>query len=400
MTLQKTNNRDELINQALADMDQIESIILNVSELTASVSQEFSNIGSSVRDFGYGVSGFLQDNRKYLFKDKGNAELASLATEVASEVIGGAISFFGDLYSDYKRGKQMAKLLVLKQEIATEKIETMEYTLGAMKKNIGIFQQVVNEYIKAEYNTNELFNSELSQKHIESMALAMHQYKKATFLLMISQYMVDEYNAWLSGKHSSKTIYPCGDVITKYIVYTILYPEEKSALNGNKSSKELINEDAKLYLHTNDMDKVSGRFLYLIIDDQLLSKLLYDIRNKNLLDFITGSSTLTRILDKKEPYQIAKASQRELINLEDTQAGDRAYTIYRISIFSVAAFVAINYYSSFGWWFLPLVFLIYWFVFRLIGKAAYENFKEENEAAIKKEKSKLKDGLYRIIDPK
>ena len=120
-TAVQPQSKDELLNNALMEMEEIEQSVLSISQMSSQVSEQFSEIGNTVKNFGYGVSDFITKNRKSLFNNKEDAEFASDITEIASDLLGGAIDFVGGIFSDYKKGKQLKKLLIAKQEIANAK---------------------------------------------------------------------------------------------------------------------------------------------------------------------------------------------------------------------------------------------------------------------------------------
>lgn len=397
-TAVQPQSKDELLNNALMEMEEIEQSVLSISQMSSQVSEQFSEIGNTVKNFGYGVSDFITKNRKSLFNNKEDAEFASDITEIASDLLGGAIDFVGGIFSDYKKGKQLKKLLIAKQEIANAKIQTVEKLFKQMERNIKLFQTVVFEYINAEYSIDELKDSTIQRKHFDTMMQAMQQYKKAAFLFLITQFMLAEYNAWIAGNQNSLSKYPDERVLHGHILYNVLYPPISSFRKSEeKTSNKLINEDMYTYLIRNDAESISGRFLFFMIDEQLTSKFLLDTDRYAFMRISLGSEMSRSILKKNEAFKESQANYYELERLEDQSSADIIYYIYRTVIFLMIAFYGYLNYENHGWWFIPTVVLGYWFIPRKLGIAIYHNYKRNMATAISNCKKNLSNRLRELL---
>lgn len=390
--------KDDVINKALLEMEEIEESVLLISEMSGQVSEQFSKIGNTVKNFGQDISGFITDNRKSLFNNKEDAEFAATIAELGAEAIGSAINFVGGLFSDYKRNKQLKKLLIAKQQIANDKIKVVSMLFKKMEHNINIFHTLVIEYVNAEYDIEELKDGLIQSKHFDTMRQAMEQYKKAALLFFLTQFMLAEYNAWLGGEQESGYKYPDESILHGHILYTTLYPPIKSYNKSeDKSSDKLIAEELYTYLIRSDAKYISGRFLFLIIDEKLTSKYLLETDKYAFMRISIGSQVCRTILYKNEAYTESQKGYYELKNLEDQTTADIIYYIYRVGIFLCTAFYGYLNYKNHGWWFIPTLTLGYWFVPRKIGISIYRNYKQEMSTKISNCKIGLIHKLKQIM---
>lgn len=395
------SKREELINTAMQGMEEVQYMMAEITEFSAQISDRFDGISQTVKEIGDGAISFMQNNRRSLFKNKDNADLAMGIATVATTVVSGAVSFFGGLIADYKKNKQLNKLLVVKQEIATDKIDVVRRSTVLMEQNINIFNQVINEYVAAEYSLEELRDYDLRGKHLEAMAQAMEQFKKACFLYFISNFVLSEYEAWLEGKHESGSSYPNEDSVNGFILYNILYPPIKSYRKSeNKDSTTLILKDMTQNFSTQVRDTVPGSFLYLISDEQLLSKFFLDNSINDLFrihSFIMSNQALASILRENRAYVNNKFTYDSMNEIEEGDNGTFIYYTLKTTFIASSCYYVYLEYATSGWWLIPCVFLFYWFLLNKPLKYWYKKHNIKIAEELKNQRKSLIRKLRAIL---
>ncbi len=310
----KQEEINELLKEALDIQEEVKSIVNIVQQISEkfeiigdNLTNSFKTVGTMVNSkAAKEISAYMIQNSKY----QSNAIITNATVDIGLEAAGTLISSFGEMigstvsgignwFAARKEKKALAKLLEKKQELANEKQNKIK---SFVPKIINKKNRVI-ELLKIDASV--VINFEDKQRH-------SYIYKNCKGLFesyfifenteLICYYLLDEFNAWLSGKHQSDNVMLKSSDIYLGCVNNLI---EFSNLPMN-SSKYVLPEDISIGANMLLTDMQISEFSKELDDVNLLSAKL---ANTKLLSTFFPFSTKAKRFKKYYKLHLSSSEQ-------------------------------------------------------------------------------------------
>lgn len=260
------NEMDNLMSTALSDAIQVDESFHEIAEVFNNLSLDiFDNISS---------------------KDS-NRDMAGKAVAAAGTfLVGTIIKGVGSLFRSVKLAGKRREILKQKQKLASEKLPFLQSCEAKMVKNLEIQSEIFRGFADSEYVIADLYKSPSvfnAKKKLMTDSLAM--FKRSVFMSDLLSFLLAEYEAWLNGDHENNQISkPVRSDVNDYILNSFLYSINDEERETLKESQQITREVMNI---TNASSKISGKILYLFMDEELLA---LHFSRKNYPDWLFESS--------------------------------------------------------------------------------------------------------------
>lgn len=178
------------------EIDQFDDIINDITATCAQVSEQCAEICAEIAVIGSQVGELVADSG--LIKSKGKAALAGMAIELAAGLGSELYGAYKQHKIDEERNRQMYEILMLKQEIAREKLEWCEEQLKIFTdktKYVALF--------KKEFEGSIVLGERFTDKKVAGFKRTFAPYIKWQYNMEILKYLIVEMQAWLHGDQTS-----------------------------------------------------------------------------------------------------------------------------------------------------------------------------------------------------
>lgn len=248
--------------QQLLVIEDLDKELSEILFLSSQLSERFTGIAQDIYDIAPVVGDFFGS------KAQRNTELISLAVDL-----------FGKLYAEIKKKSEQQKLLIKKQELASAKMNvlvTYNYMLhGAIDNAEEIFSNEIQYIIPS----GDINNFETTRA--KTLKLSYGNYLKNLKLKQVIDYIIEEYNAWLAGKHESGMQKPLNASVYDYVVNSFLLPEGLQAAILDKRYT------AGMWLFENENILVASYFESIAMQNEdEVTNILFSENYNNLIDEI------------------------------------------------------------------------------------------------------------------
>ncbi|SHG21308.1 hypothetical protein SAMN05444372_103203 [Flavobacterium micromati] len=204
------------------DIDLIEKEIIIISELAAEVSEKFQGLANNIQNLS-GIVGFF----------------AGRKAGGATNLIGGAIGFFGDIYAGMKHDEALAKLAPKKLALSRAKLETITNFRDLLDNNSENYWKLFLVEANRQYNTDQ--QDEFVMLYGESCNDAFYLFVMNFYLIQVCDYMLEQFKSWgwSNGKNDSTTaVKPNKTYVLEEIVTNVILPNTSflEAVSSKESS--------------------------------------------------------------------------------------------------------------------------------------------------------------------
>ena len=193
--------KQEKIKILLKDALDIQEQVQEIAMLAEQVSEKFENIGDAIQRSSKSAAYFAKNLIKST-QYKGMAKGVGQMTEASFQIIGEGVKAFGEWRAKRKEKKLLEKLLPKKQELASNKMATIENLIPRIIKD----KESIIEFCKNEASTQINFHDQgrfdLVYNDTKKIFEAYFIFEQAELLC---RYLLDEFAAWLAGKHQSES---------------------------------------------------------------------------------------------------------------------------------------------------------------------------------------------------
>lgn len=271
------------LDSCMAELEQVEiEIDSQLQALSQSVDEGFGQLAQLGRAVMAGASG------------KGLAIGAGILA-VANVV--------GRVLEAKKHNEALDKLLVVKQEIAAEKLARTQGIMQIAGNVIKRLEALLNNEAFNEYDIQQMNGNVLNAK-FSAMERTMTIYRKAAYSYALVNYLCAEYKAWSKGRQCSDNDRPTLIDVNCEIQQHIL---SRCAVSDNVYIRTLFAYGNK---------PVAGCYLYSSTDPQLLatSLILYGLTQEEKIKSLPklSSPLLSAYIKENPPYQIYRKYSRIL----------------------------------------------------------------------------------------
>lgn len=230
----------------LSDIQKIEEVLLpQLTELAEKIDASFAEAADTVLI----VTDELANSKLFSKKTSGMIAAGGMLASAAIEAIGSD-------YSAYKYNKELDRILVEKQKIASAKKGSLEKILPLSLKQVDNISKVVNASLECTYPSEKLEDSSFRRTLYSNTEKEFSILRTSLYYFRMIEYLLEEYCAWEEGNHRSTLSQPVLFDTNKEIFDKYLYPEDpKDAFQILCSERSVI----------------SGREVACLADNQLMS---------------------------------------------------------------------------------------------------------------------------------
>lgn len=357
---------------------QLDTYVGEFEKIENELNSQLQLLGENI-DKGFIQLKFLNKNISQITNDllrsTCNATIgAEVATIICSSIIRSVTRCMASIKEAKEHNKSLDKLLVLKQEIARQKILSItkiEASIDNVVKNIG--KLIKNEAL-SKISITDISKNILDMK-LSIMNRTLLIYRNIIYYQLLTQYLQAEYEAWLSGKQYSGI-------------------ERPTLLNVNITATKALNNYLKEIGHSLNIPSlfssqkrdILGAYVYLSTDSQLLSVCLLDYgmpsdRNEIKKTPKLHNTSLKSFIKSNSAYKIYRSSYYKLNYWIKLFNG---YVIVSLIIaVNLLAIIIIFNLTNWWTWIEWTLGTILFFIGSIIACFNYDDFEEYHQRKIK-----------------
>ena len=249
-SLELFNEMDNLMSTALSDAIQID--------------ESFNEIAGVFNDLSLDIFNSISS------KDSNRDMAGKAAAAAGSFLVGSIIKGVGSLVRSARLAGKKRELLKQKQKLASEKLPFLQSLEVKMVRNFEIQSKIFGGFAECEYSIADLCqNPQIFNAKKKLMTQSLAMFKRTVFMSTLLSFLLAEYEAWLNGDHkNSKIGKPTRSGVSDFILNSFLYSMNAEGRETLKVSQQISQEVMNI---TNESSKISGRLLFMFIDEELLA---------------------------------------------------------------------------------------------------------------------------------
>lgn len=199
-----------------------------------------------------------------LLHSVGTTSSAALISIAFSSIIQSALCCFTSIKEAKQHNKSLDKLLILKQEIAQQKTQSITKIGTSIDKVAQNIRNLIKNEALSKITITDVSKNILDMK-LSIMNRTLLIYRNTVYCQLLTQYLQAEYKAWLSGKQYSN--------IERPTLFNVNTTATKDLNNYLKETGYNLNIPS---LFSSQKRDIFGAYVYLSTDSQLLSVYLLD----------------------------------------------------------------------------------------------------------------------------
>lgn len=298
--------KQDEIDALLLDIKKVQDEINAILEKAKPISEKVAEIGNNISKAAPAVGNMIKFVLKQT-KFKKSANFYGDLTEKSLEMGSIVVNKFGEWYAERKKRKANEKMLPKKKELASAKIDSLKRLLP----------KIDNDIVKIEYYCQKEVAQLLVDYDVQRLNIITKGAKElfeSFFILYncqkVSNFLLDEFNAWLNDKHESETELPDTSVV---YLSTVNYLVKWSIIPSSNEGLKIINNlsiGSSLLLNDNEINQYAQNFE----EVNKLGKWLVNNKTKTLLlPFTNNSKRFKSIFDIFASSIIIKNTKNAII---------------------------------------------------------------------------------------
>lgn len=314
-----------------------------INRIVEDIINECSDIDDTVMSY---ANAYFDDSKRILesIEENENDKVSKekLKEAIATAAVGATIKGAGDVVNAINTIDQANRLLERKKEIAARKLPSMDkaiersrHTCESYRKSVMAYAEVYypfddpeyypsdeeiavienfymlpigahksKEEIKEKIETLKRDKIEIIKRKNRVSLNVLYLYRKALLNWYMLEFLKCEFTAWSNGKHDSNEMEsPSLEIINYNILTNDFYPLTNSDLKNNLAISEKVVKKAN-HILVEGKDRIDGRFMYIIADEQLFATVLSHLEDATELiqDDVRINPIINNILNDNKTY--------------------------------------------------------------------------------------------------